>query len=136
MCMASQYLLVFPSCVSMKNLLVCLFLFLSGVYARHELLARSLWNQFDTIFGSSLHHIFATEEALQNAYDFTNNSSASSKALHYSCATYKDGSNIGKQYDNQWNVLLSNLSPTNLLHTIFQHRKFRSQTSRKRCCRC
>ena len=83
----------------MKNLLVFVFLFLSGakVYARHELLARSLWNQFDTIFGSSLHHIFATEDALQNAYDFTNNSVDSSKALHYSCATYKDGSNIGEK---------------------------------------
>lgn len=82
----------------MKTLLVCLFLFLSGVdvYARYELMDRNLWNQFDTIFGSTLHRIFATEDALQNAYDFTNNSSAPSKALHYSCATYKDGSNIGK----------------------------------------
>ena len=83
-------------CVSMKNFLTFLFLFLSGVnvYARYEWLDRSLWSQFDTIFGSSLHHVFATEDALQNAYDFTNNSS--SKALHYSCATYKDGSNIGE----------------------------------------
>jgi len=83
----------------MKIFLVYLFIFLSSVnvYARYEWLDRNLWSQFDTIFGSSLHRIFATEDALQNAYDFTNNSSASSKALHYSCATYKDGSNIGEE---------------------------------------
>ena len=82
----------------MKHLVPYVFLVLciAIFYAHNEQLVHGLWNRYDTIFEGRLGRVFATEDALINAHEFTGNASTSTKAMTYSCAGYDEGAAIGK----------------------------------------